>query len=74
MTKIKLPVAVVKIAKSIINTTADGSVGYDDAVALVSDRWSELEEAGAVVGNLDEICAYVKWAKCEGFNTLNPLK
>lgn len=73
MTKTKLPAEVLRIAKSIINATEDGSVGHDAAVGQVSEQWELFENAGATVGNVDEICAYLKWAKCEGFCERTPL-
>lgn len=74
MTKTKLPAEVVRICKSIINATGDGSCGYDDAVGQVSEQWELFERAGCTPANVDEICAYIKWAKCEGFHERCPLK
>jgi hypothetical protein len=74
VTKTKLPAEVVRVCKNIINATEDGSCGYDAAVNQVSEQWELFEKAGAVVNNMDEICAYIKWAKCEGFHERQPLK
>jgi len=61
------------LAKTIINKTPDGDVGYSEASDTVSDVWDQFETAGANVGDLEGIQGYIRWAKFEGFCEAAPI-
>jgi hypothetical protein len=68
-----LPDAVRGLAKTLINNTPDGDIGYNEAANTVSEIWDQFDANGAVVGDLEHICGFIRWAKCEGFGLDNPI-
>lgn len=61
------------LARTIINNTPDGSPGYDEAAATVSEIWDQFDAAGATVNDMENITTYIRWAKFEGFCIESPI-
>ncbi len=61
------------LANTIINNTPDGSPGYDEAAANVSELWDQFDANGATVADMEAICGYIRWAKFEGFCSASPI-
>jgi len=74
MIKPVLPLAIRALVVLVINDTPDGPVGYAEAMDGVSGIWQQFDAAGAVVGDLEAIGAYIRWAKCEGFCSTSPME
>jgi hypothetical protein len=66
--------AIKNACKIIINQTPAGDLGWQNASDMISDRWDLFEAAGAIVGDLESISAFVHWAKLEGFSDQCPIK
>jgi hypothetical protein len=65
--------AIKALANTIINNTPDGSPGYDEAAATVSEIWDQFDAAGAGVADMEHICGHIRWAKFEGFCIQSPI-
>jgi hypothetical protein len=61
------------LARSLVNTTPDGDVGYDLAVQGLSDQWPAFLEAGAGIADMEQITGFIRWAKFEGFCQSSPM-
>ena len=74
MTKTPMTSTVKALAVEVINSTPDGSVGYDEAIGRVGENWADFDAAGAGEPKLyEQVADYIRWAKWEGFCVSNPL-
>ncbi len=67
-TRTPMTSAVKALAVDVINTTPDGSVGYDEAIGRVGENWADFAAVGHGEPKLyEQVADYIRWAKWEGF-------